>query len=421
MRFYLFFIRKTLLFRDKKRGNLVHSIIGIALSFTPMIMLFMIADSMIEGIVQRFIETGTYHMQLSSYLGQDETKVEKQLEEVKKNFSNVKDTFKEKNGFALAFSLQNSSSVNVRAIERKLLEDKNNFKQYFKIEGKFELKEKNSIVLGKEVAKRLNIKVGDNLRLLSSKKDGKLKISAFVLEGIVSTGYQELDKIWCFIPLESAENVFFDGEFNNVFGIKIDAPYSLPNEISRSKMDFEFYRKIKEFCAGFKLKTWYDMEIGRYSNFVESRNLIAVVIFVIIAVATINLASSMAMFAIERRFEVAVLRCLGFSKKDIASLFLLLSVFVGTIGILIGDIFGVMLSIFINEIIAGIEFIINSIFHFNLKILNPELYLEKIPVKIDAGIIVKYSVLAIILCMIASIVPALSFAKEDPISSIKRL
>ena len=422
MKLYIFFVKKTLTSNRKRRSQLMHSIMGITLSMIPMVMLFIIADSIIGGIVVRFLETGTYHIQVKSYLPQDNG-IETVLKGMKKKFPQVKEYFTEKTGYGILFSKKTQTAVNVRAIQDKLLKDEN-FKKYFKIEGKFDISE-GSIVIGKGIANKLNVKLGDYIRLITS-RDGTMEspqMSSFLIKGIVSVGYQGLDKLWSFISYKSS--ILNENNSKIIHALKLNDPYILPNRISIQNIDNKFYEELINYSDEYKILSWYDLEIYRYQNFAESRDLIAVVLFVVLIVAVISLFSSMMMFVLEREEEIAFMRCLGFSKKQIGMSFMFLSSTVGFLGVFFGTAIGIFLSVYINEVIAILEFVLNNTFlifsHDKIKIFNPELYLDRIPVKINFKNIFSISFLALLLCIVSSVIPALFSTRNKPIDVLKKL
>jgi|GEM_PF-7040330 len=415
---YRYFIFKIIF--SKRSSHIKNAIIGIAFSLVPLIFISNIADSMIKNIADRFIETSDYHLKVNN---QDIKVIE-----LLKNNTYIKDFYQEKNSVALLSFNKVNIPVKIRAIEDKLLKDDSNFKKYFDIiEGKFDINEDKSIVLSSSNAKKLKAKVGDTIKILTTKdfnnmSKGPPKILKFKVSGIVSSGYYDLDKLWVFISLDSAKRFFTAKNSSDFIGIKIEEPYKLNNkvvQVNQKKAELLYNNITKDIITFAKVNTWYNLEKGKYINFIESKEMIQFIVIFLIFVAVINLSSSMIMLIIEKEQEISFLRCLGLSKNKISLCFIIASFIITLLGIIIGVIIGLILSLYVNELIFVIENIINILFNKDIKILNPEIYLSKIDIEFNFSKILEYSLLMLILSVLASFIPSKKVQNLSPIDMLK--
>ena len=70
--------------------------------------------------------------------------------------------------------------------------------------------EKNTAIIGQKIAADLNLNAGSKFRLITAAvKNGRIipKVTTFTVAGIVSCGYQELDALWVFIPIEKGFSI----------------------------------------------------------------------------------------------------------------------------------------------------------------------------------------------------------------------
>ena len=115
-------------------------------------------------------------------------------------------------------------------------------RRYVSVEaGSFDLSGEDNVVLGRALAEDLGVEPGDPVRLLTVRplEGGAFlpRVSRFTVTGIISTGYQELDQLWVFMPLDRGMRVLPPGSSRQLLGIKITDPYALPNPLFSSGRD----------------------------------------------------------------------------------------------------------------------------------------------------------------------------------------
>ncbi|MCX8013544.1 MAG: FtsX-like permease family protein, partial [Rectinema sp.] len=145
-----------------------------------------------------------------------------------------------------------------------------------------------------------------------------------------------------------------------------------------------------------------------------------------IIIAVINLASALTTFVTEHRTEIAILRSFGASTTQTAQIFLLGGAVTGAIGCIAGSVAGIAISMYINEIIRGLEIVIqaaaalfgNSANH--IRLLNPDYYLERIPIAIDWPAVAIINAAGLLLSALASLIPASKSAEIAPAELIRR-
>ena len=97
-------------------------------------------------------------------------------------------------------------------------------------------------------------------------------------------------------------------------------------------------------------------------NFIRALNLekqmIAIVLSLIIAVAAFNIVSMMVMVVTDKKSDIAILRTIGMTPKRIVKIFFYQGLSIGLIGIVIGTLLGLLLALNIESVISGIETIL---------------------------------------------------------------
>lgn len=416
------------------RKSLLGAVFCIALSLIPLTVVLVVTDGMIEGITNRIVGLSSFHMQavqVRNYSNTDdnllalETMAQKFLENPK-----VLNTYIERQGTVLAAGKTGRSGATVRAVEDKLFTENKAFAEYLDVvEGSASFSSKKSCVIGKKIAELLGLSVGDTIRLISTKTmaSGSVipKFSNYTVEGIVSSGYQEIDALWVFIPLESGFEYLSSAASSIYVGIEVENPF-----------DADFYSIAynldSTLTPGFSLYTWHDFNQSQYENFASTKLMLLFVMFLIVLVASVNISSALIMLVMEKRKDIAILKSLGASNGGIGLSFVLTGGAAGLLGTIIGIPLGLLCAVNINSIITLFENIINifnKLIYFiadkgeyiPISLLDPAYYLETIPVVISGKEIGIIIVGTILLSILVSIIPAKKAGKEKPLDIIRKI
>lgn len=416
------------------RKSLLGAVFCIALSLIPLTVVLVVTDGMIEGITNRIVGLSSFHMQavqVRNYSNTDdnllalETMAQKFLENPK-----VLNTYIERQGTVLAAGKTGRSGATVRAVEDKLFTENKAFAEYLEVvEGSASFSSKKSCVIGKKIAELLGLSVGDTIRLISTKTmaSGSVipKFSNYTVEGIVSSGYQEIDALWVFIPLESGFEYLSSAASSIYVGIEVENPF-----------DADFYSIAYDLDStltpGFSLYTWHDFNQSQYENFASTKLMLLFVMFLIVLVASVNISSALVMLVMEKRKDIAILKSLGASNGGIGLSFVLTGGAAGLLGTIIGIPLGLLCAVNINSIITLFENIINifnKLIYFiadkgeyiPISLLDPAYYLETIPVVISGKEIGIIIVGTILLSILVSIIPAKKAGKEKPLDIIRKI
>jgi lipoprotein-releasing system permease protein len=269
-----------------------------------------------------------------------------------------------------------------------------------------------SIIIGNDLAQKMSVVIGNKLRLLTNEKlvlpFGSLpRMKDFTITGIFDSGIFEIDESIALINIRDA-----------------DAFLQLDNNVSGYVFDFidpSFsQKKIKEIARSIDAKGWISDWSSENPNFFRSldltRQIIFLVLMSILTIACFNIVSTQSMLINEKRSNIASLIAVGFDKKNIFYLFIILGTCFGLIGLFIGIFFSVVLSENLSQIVTFIEQTIS------MRLYQPDIYfLAEIPSIIDWRETIRISLLTLILSIFSSVVPAYNATKTDPAILMKNI
>jgi len=257
---------------------------------------------------------------------------------------------------------------------------------------------KGDILIGSGLAKQLGVQVGGKVTLLTPKLSSNImgvqpRFKRFTVTGIFDAGINEYDNNLAFIELNQAQKL-----------------YSMKGQVSGIRLKvadlFQAKRVTKEVVANLGSEQYYGIDWTRQkANFIRAleleKQMIGVVLSLIIAVAAFNIVSMMVMVVTDKTADIAILRTLGMTPKRIVKIFFYQGLSIGLIGITIGLILGVLLSLNIEAIISSIETMLG--FEFFPKEV---FYINRFPSEVHLNDVVTVAIGAFILVLLASIYPA---------------
>ncbi len=436
--------------RNRRFRRVRGGVTGIALSLIPLVVVFVVANGMISGITARFLETGTYHLQLAARGRSTLSEMGELIGEINR-VPGVRSAFPEVQGLALLAGGRGHNGVQVRGIDPAMYGADPGFRRYMHvIEGEFDLATERSILIGENLASTLGISVGDRVRMITARSGTSERslprVSRFTVRAVVSSGYRELDALWVFVSAEDALRIIAPGEARELIGIKIDDPFSVePSAASlgfvqidtRSEADRDAEPSILEDIRGiidsnWRLYSWFELERSQYMSFITTRNLLLFIMVLIVLVAAVNISSTMIMLVLEKQEEVAMLKAMGWENKHILEVFILGGGLIGAMGTLTGLSLGVLAAYNVNVIISIMERSINGLGYistvlFNpgegyvpLELFNPDFYLSRIPVSIRFFDIAVMAVVSLFLSLTMSVLPARRAVRTKPLELLHR-
>ncbi len=404
------------------------AVLGISISIIPLYIVVFVSNGMIRGITDRYLETKSSHLQAVLPFGAPPEKVQ-DLQRFISALQGVTSASPEIDGLGLAASSLGSVSAQIRGLDQSIAHDEG-YTRYMRVDsGALNPKSQNEAVLGRYLARALRVKVGDSVTLITLRSVNSEtmlpKMSVFRIVGVVSTGYRELDANWFIIPYKTAIRILNSETSYSFLGIKVTDPYSAGLDTVRASVAQEMRILGLTTNADIAVQTWRTTEQGLFQSFTSTQSVLILIMALAVIVAAINLASALSTFVLEHRLEIAILKSFGLSRSQAATIFLIGGTATGTLGILAGSGVGIFISMYINQIIAGFQFLIDFFTRIiapavhPIALLNPDYYLEHIPVNFSwtfTLIIVGASVLA---SALVSIVPALKSASIAPSELIR--
>ena len=311
-------------------------------------------------------------------------------------------------GEAILIKSKNSKGVLLRGYSNKDFDKLSIINNATFLGDKNSLK-KNNISIGKELSFTLDLKIGDNITIMSSSGIetiiGNLpKQKTFTVTSLFESGLADFDNNIAFINLDTLEEFFDLNSENRNLEIYLKNPQNIENQKSIVQKIFP-----NEFVY-----SWSDMNSSLFSALKVERNVMFIILSLIIIVAAFNIISGLTILVKNKTRDIAILKSIGVLNKSIVKIFFLVGTIIGTSATIFGIILGVTFSMYIEDLRQLISTL------FNVSLFPEEIYfLSTMPSEINPSSIFLISLCSILITVIVSIFPALKAAKLDLIKALK--
>ncbi len=252
------------------------------------------------------------------------------------------------------------------------------------------LAEDRGIILGNSLAGQMSVYNGDEVLIqnINSKRQ------KFNVAGSFRVGNELIDSLISFTSIPTLQD--FMGQEGKISGyhIKVKDPEKA------SEIGLELARK-----TGLYSQSWQNIFSGLIEQLRMQKALIAVVVFLIIIVASIGIANILILTVAEKTEEIAILRAMGASQRQILTVFTVEGALLGISGTILGIILGLLVSLY-----------------FKLKPfpLPGDLYfITQLPVQIQVQDFLQVSLLSIITSILAGFIPAKRAARLNPVDILR--
>ena len=313
-------------------------------------------------------------------------------------------------GQALALGNEANSGVIIKGIDIADLKDKGEILNNVLSGSFYDYMGTDVVAVGSELAHNLGIYAGSTIKLISphllSTAFGSMPRSkSFKVVATFNSGLYDYDAATMLMPLEAAQVFLSTGDNINLLEIKVDESEKAP-----------IYANILQQALGSTVyvKSWMQDNQQFLSALQVERTAMFVILSLIILVAAFNIISSLFMIVKDKTKDIAILKTIGASTKQIMMIFVFNGMLVGTIGTSLGVALGLAFARNIENIRKYLEQISGT------KIFDPAIYfLYSLPSVVRINDVIIIAILAIILSFLATIYPAYRASTLNPIEVMR--
>ena len=266
----------------------------------------------------------------------------------------------------------------------------------------------NNVILGRAMADRLGLAVSDSINIMISQQSsgGKLKpqFKRLTIAALFHTG-TEIDQQLALMSLSTAQALVKGDVSASGLRVLLNDTFAAP------RIAWELEQNLP---YGFSSRDWTRSHGNLYSAIQLSKQLVGLMLLTIIAVAAFNVVSALVLIVTDKKADIAILRTLGLTPKGVMAIFMVQGTAIGLIGAGMGVLLGLVLSFFVADVVAFIEFI------FQHQFLSSDVYpIDYLPVDIRGSDVFMVAVTAFVMSVLATLYPAWRAAKVQPADALR--
>jgi lipoprotein-releasing system permease protein len=261
--------------------------------------------------------------------------------------------------------------------------------------------DRDGIILGVDLASSLGAHPGDQVTLLTLNTvltPGRAVPLPryFEVVGIAAFGYYDTDTSSAFVTLRSAQRA-------------LGPEASLFIQLRLANMDDApavRERLTEELGSQYIVEDWMGLNAPLYSALWLEKIAISLTIGLIVMVAALNIVASLILLVMEKSRDIAILRTMGASARQVRQIFVLQGLIIGLVGTTAGTVLGLLVSQIADR--------------YQLIKLPSDVYqITYLPFRNEAADILIVVVAAVLVCLVATIYPARQAGRLDPAEALR--
>ncbi len=258
--------------------------------------------------------------------------------------------------------------------------------------------DRDAVLIGKPMAEKLNLQVGDNVGLSLNTANGDVQDQTFTVKGIYTTNTYGFDSATVFLPLAKAQAMT---QTEN----HASAIYIVLKDTSLT----DIVVPALHVPSNLEVKTWKDLNalFVEYEAFAQSY--IAIFYMIILAITASVIINTLIMSVYERTREIGILAAIGMRGARIMGLFLAESSMLAVGGVIMGIIIGVLGTLYFNR--TG--------FYIGNMGLSGIVITDTIYAKLTMDNVVSLTIASFVVTLLAGLYPAVMASRMEPVQALR--
>ncbi len=404
--------------RAKRRNGFVSfigwvSIIGIAIGVWALITTISVMNGFGNELRGRILDVAS-HVTVEGrgeWLGNWES-VKESVEKVSNNIVSNNDAIAPYiSGQGLATASRVARGALIRGIDPSLEPKVSNLTEYMTYGSFDDLKSgEYKVIIGEQLARQLNVGPGAKITLMSPQGQATPagivpRLRRFEVAGLFNLGMYEYDSTLVLIHLDDAARLLNSKGQVSGLRLSLDDVYQAPD------LRYDLAQNLGQ---SFYVSDWTRKHKNFFRALVVEKRVMFILLFLIVAVAAINIVSTLVMVVTDKRSDIAILRTMGMKSSGIMQIFFIQGVTSGLIGTFVGGTLGVLTALNLGSIIGFLEAV------FGFQFFPPDVYLiTDFPAELRMNDLLSILLGSLAISMIATLFPAWRASKVQPAEALR--
>ena len=305
--------------------------------------------------------------------------------------------------YGLLSSAESSSGITLVGIDPTREADVTTIKNSV-VAGRYLSGERNEIVIGRKLAEKLNVTMGDKVVDMATSIDGSVASDVFRVVGLYETFSSEFDKVFAYVDLAHMQDML--GLRSNVSEVAL----LVRDRDQLDRVKEELRHELGESYEVLSYPEILPFLVLQLDIFEESMYIFYLIIGIALIFGIIN---TMLMSVFERITEFGVLKAIGMGSRLLVTMVVLEALLLGVLGTVAGFIIGYGIYLPLSQ--SGVDL---SMFAESLKSIGSGSVIY--PVLTFSGAINALVIIPLV-AVLGAIYPAAKAARLQPIEAIRHV
>ena len=373
----------------ERKFQSIFSVLGVAIAVTVFIVSLTVSNGLEKNMINSLL-TMSPHILVKNKKSKFFDNYEGTVENVKK-IKGIKAVIPQMNSQSILKGNGLAKGVLADGISPENVKNGLNLKI---VDGNNNISELNSVLVGEQLATEMNLKVGNEISLVSA-ENKEIKL---IVRGIFKTGFLDYDSNLAIVPLEAMQILSDQGRVATEIGIKVEHPEKVEGILSqvRNVLNSKEYGAI----------SWKTINQNLLRAVQFERFVLIAILSLLLIIASFAVSVILNMIVREKIKDIGILKSIGYTNSSIRKIFTIEGLIIGVFGMILASLLSPLVLVALKAL-------------FKEYMKSGTYYLEELPLYISQKeLLIIYGVTFAVV-FLSTIFPAARAARLKPVEALK--
>ena len=373
----------------ERKFQSIFSVLGVAIAVTVFIVSLTVSNGLKKNMINSLL-TMSPHILVKNKKSKFFDNYEGTVENVKK-IKGIKAVIPQMNSQSILKGNGLAKGVLADGISPENVKNVLNLKI---VDGNNNISELNSVLVGEQLATEMNLKVGNEISLVSA-ENKEIKL---IVRGIFKTGSLDYDSNLAIVPLEAMQILSDQGRVATEIGIKVEHPEKVEGILSQVRNVIN----SKEYGA----ISWKTINQNLLRAVQFERFVLIAILSLLLIIASFAVSVILNMIVREKIKDIGILKSIGYTNSSIRKIFTIEGLIIGVFGMILASLLSPLVLVALKAL-------------FKEYMKSGTYYLEELPLYISQKeLLIIYGVTFAVV-FLSTIFPAARAARLKPVEALK--
>ena len=373
----------------ERKFQSIFSVLGVAIAVTVFIVSLTVSNGLGKNMINSLL-TMSPHILVKNKKSKFFDNYEGTVENVKK-IKGIKAVIPQMNSQSILKGNGLAKGVLADGISPENVKNGLNLKI---VDGNNNISELNSVLVGEQLATEMNLKVGNEISLVSA-ENKEIKL---IVRGIFKTGFLDYDSNLAIVPLEAMQILSDQGRVATEIGIKVEHPEKVEGILSQVRNVIN----SKEYGA----ISWKTINQNLLRAVQFERFVLIAILSLLLIIASFAVSVILNMIVREKIKDIGILKSIGYTNSSIRKIFTIEGLIIGVFGMILASLLSPLVLVALKAL-------------FKEYMKGGTYYLEELPLYISQKeLLIIYGVTFAVV-FLSTIFPAARAARLKPVEALK--